>query len=69
MTPQQYPEVKCSACGWVHVAIPLAVAKASSEDIERYMRCFRCGRPTSQFVPAEESDAPLGCTLQACVMP
>lgn len=69
LPPPQYREMKCARCGWVHVAIPRAVAEESGGDIERYLHCFRCGRPTSQFVPAEPGDAPLGCTIQACVMP
>lgn len=80
----QYQEVKCKACGWVHIALPRPVAEASvaeaiayskargerpTERVSDYRKCFRCGQSTEQFVPALEADAPLGCTLQACVMP
>ena len=67
----RFSEVKCPKCGWVHVAIPMAVALANSdtdEDLERYLKCFRCGTPTLDFVPALEGDAPNGCTLQAVVL-
>ena len=68
MSTQRYPEVKCPKCGWVHVAIPAQVARESGDDFERYLRCFRCGADSAGFVPAGEADAPLGATLQACVV-
>ena len=40
----------------------------TDEDFERYLKCFRCGEPTFDFVPALEGDAPMGCTLQAVVL-
>ena len=49
----------------------MAVALANSdtdEDLERYLKCFRLGEPTFDFVPALEGDAPIGCTLQAVVL-
>lgn len=67
----RFPEVTCPKCGWVHVAIQMDVARANSdtdEDLERYLKCFRCGEPTFDFVPALEGDAPMGCTLQAVVL-
>ena len=67
----RFPEVKCPKCGWVHVAIPMEVARENSdtdEDMGRYLKCFRCGEPTFDFVPALEGDAPVGCTLQAVVL-
>lgn len=67
----RFPEVKCPKCGWVHVAIPIDVARENSDtddDMERYFKCFRCGAPTLGFVPALEGDAPMGCTLQAVVL-
>jgi rubredoxin len=67
----RFSEVKCPKCGWVHVAIPMDVARENSdtdEDLERYLKCFRCGAPTLGFVPALEGDAPMGCTLQAVVL-
>ena len=38
------------------------------EDLERYLKCFRCGEPTLDFVPALEGDAPMGCPLQTVVL-
>ena len=66
----RFPEVKCPKCGWVHVAIPMAVAceNSSNDDMEQYLKCFRCGAPALDFVPALEGDAPVGCTLQAVVL-
>jgi rubredoxin len=64
-------EVKCDKCGWVHVAIPLETAHEcadSVEELSRYYRCFFCGAPSRDFVPAGEDDAPMGCTLQAIVI-
>ncbi len=66
-----YPEVKCPACGWVHVALPLVEALReglSRDDLARYYRCFNCRKPTAAFVFAEPEDAPLGCTLQPVVV-
>ena len=66
-----YPEVKCPACGWVHVALPLVEALReclSRDDLARYYRCFNCRKPTAAFVFAEPEDAPLGCTLQPIVV-
>ena len=79
-----YKEYKCPRCGWVHAAIPLQVAQEQvqsanvwlasksepqTETIERYMRCFRCGAPTADFIPALPHDAPTGSTIQGVVVP
>jgi rubredoxin len=67
----RFSEVKCSKCGWIHVAIPMDVARENSDtddDLEQYFNCFRCGEPTFDFVPALEGDAPMRCTLQAVVL-
>lgn len=67
----RFSEVKYPKCGWVHVAIPMDAARENSEtheDLERYLKCFRCGEPTLDFVPALEGDAAIGCTLQAVVL-
>lgn len=79
-----YKEFKCTKCGWVHSAIPLAdaeaqVASANAYDASKgrpqtaslahYLRCFRCGAPTSDFVPANPNDAPTGSTIQGVVVP
>ena len=77
-------EVKCPQCGWVHVAISRSDAEdqvasvnrylARSDEssppasMEQYLHCFRCGAPSSIFVPALPGDAPSGVTLQACVL-
>jgi hypothetical protein len=37
--------------------------------LESYRRCFRCGAPASDFVPALPGDVPNGCTLQAVIAP
>lgn len=79
-----YLEYKCPKCGWVHAAIPLseATAQVASANeycesqgppqiasMERYLRCFRCGAPTTGFVPACPGDAPNGCTIQGIIVP
>lgn len=75
--------VKCTACGWLHFAISAAAAleemQGMNEMLERegsdrkatleaYLRCFRCGADSATFVPAQESDAPPGVTIQAVVV-
>lgn len=35
---------------------------------EAYLRCFRCGACSATFLLAQESDAPLGATIQAVVV-
>lgn len=37
--------------------------------LDMYVRCFKCGAPASDFIPAEPSDAPNGCTLQVVIAP
>jgi hypothetical protein len=80
----QYPFAKCGACGWLHVAMPAADAHAAVAKFnaarekgnwpdqvatyERYLRCRHCGASTDQFVPAVETDARHGVTLQPCVI-
>ena len=79
-----YRKYKCPKCGWVHAAIPLADAKAQvasaneyfeSEDrpqtasMDDYLRCFRCGAPTTGFLPSGPGDSPRICTLQGVVVP
>lgn len=79
-----YKEYKCLKCGWVHAAIPLSAAQEQvrsvnswhaskgepqTEDLTRYTRCFRCGAPTADFVPALPDDAPIGSTIQGVVVP
>lgn len=84
MTTFQPPDyVKCPACGWLHFEISAATARAEVAEVnahlravgepenasfDRYLRCFRCGADTAGFVPAQESDAPLGCTIQPAVV-
>lgn len=83
-TTVNHKEYKCQRCGWVHAAIPLAAAQEQvqsvndwhasksepeTEDIARYMRCFSCKAPTSEFVPALPGDAPMGSTIQGVVVP
>lgn len=79
-----YREYKCPKCGWVHAAITLADAEAQiasaneydksqgrqqTASMDHYLRCFRCGAPTTGFVPAGPGDAPSGCTIQGIVVP
>jgi|GEM_PF-2178260 len=83
-TKMSYKEFKCPKCGWVHAAISRAEAEAQvasaneydaaggrpqTNSIEHYLRCFRCGAPTSGFVPAAPGDAPTGSTIQGVVVP
>jgi predicted phosphodiesterase len=35
----------------------------------RFLRCFRCGAPSADFVPAVKGDAPMLATLQAVIAP
>lgn len=67
-----YKEYKCPKCGWVHAAIPRSAAleQAGSQEVyAQYFRCFQCGAPTDDFIPALPDDAPLGCTIQGVVVP
>ncbi len=80
----QYPFAKCGSCGWLHIAMPAAVAQKAVADFnaarerggwpdrpavyDRYLRCRHCGASTHQFLPALESDARHGITLQGCVV-
>ena len=79
-----YKEYKCPKCGWVHAAIPLEVAheqvqrandwhvskgESQTADVARYLRCFRCGASTADFVPAQPGEAPTGSTIQGVVVP
>lgn len=75
--------VKCPTCGWLHFAIAEADAleemrgvneilehegSGRKATLEAYLRCFRCGADSAAFVPAQESDAPPGVTIQAVVV-
>ena len=74
--------VKCPQCGWLHFTISERDARASvawalaqplshnvaRSPFERYLRCFSCGANTATFVPAVESDAPTGATLNPVVI-
>jgi rubredoxin len=63
--PDRFVEVKCPKCSWVHAAIPAetaaSVGAGSPEQLAQYFRCFNCGGPTHNFVPAQPDDAPRGC--------
>ena len=76
--------VKCPNCGWVHAAISIKEAHAAvnvankypaTDETPRratlapYLRCFRCGRSSSQFVLAQPGDAPTGSTIQGVTVP
>lgn len=45
-----------------------AEAAAAGDCFARYLQCFECGAPTSEFVPARPEDAPTGVTLTPCVL-
>jgi rubredoxin len=57
-----YKAYKCNVCGWVHAAIPLAMAQQSAADLASYRKCFRCGADTAGFVPAKSGDAGGRCS-------
>lgn len=75
--------VKCPNCGWVHAAISMEEARAAVDVANAYpakgtpkratlfpcLRCFRCGRSSSQFVLAQPGDAPTGSTIQGVTVP
>ena len=69
MTPFQ--EVRCPKCGWVHLAVPAEVARGHApepENYARYLSCRSCGADSATFVPAGPNDAPIGATMQGCVI-
>lgn len=71
---------KCT-CDWVHVEVELEEAMANvrangltgtvagRDMLATYMRCVRCGEPTSSFLPAAPADAPLLANLSPVVIP
>lgn len=74
--------VKCPRCGWLHFAVSAESARQQVADanahlrslgeperasLDSYMHCFRCGEDTAGFLPAVESDAPSGVTIQPVV--
>lgn len=67
-----FKEYKCPRCGGVHAAVPLDVAQrheATVADYESFFRCFNCGAPSHEFVPAQDSDCMTGVTIQCVVVP
>jgi len=76
--------VKCPACGWVHISISDSQARARTDayntfltdtgspdshaSFERLLVCSGCGASTSGFLPAVESDAPVGSAIPTCVV-
>lgn len=64
------PEYKCTRCGRVHVALNAQqIADVPAADRPAISKCFACGAPASQFVPAGPDDAPKGCTLTPIILP
>lgn len=56
MTPQYYI---CTRCGWVHFRISREEALATgAASLASYLRCFRCGAPTSECRPAHPGEGP-----------
>lgn len=47
--------IKCTKCNWVHFIV---------EDGEGIDNCFFCSSSASKMIQANESDCPLGCTVQ-----
>jgi hypothetical protein len=67
-----YKEYKCPRCGRVHAAISRADAEVAVEpgdNMSVFFRCFGCGVPSSEFVPAGPDDEPDDCTLTVVVVP
>lgn len=74
--------LKCPRCGWLHFAVSAESARQQVADanahlrslgeperasLDSYMHCFHCGDDTACFLPAVESDAPSGVTIQPVV--
>lgn len=55
-------QLTCTACGWVHIALPKSEAVTSEA-------CFRCGASNGQMRPTAYGDCPDGSTIQAIVDP
>lgn len=63
------PEYKCTRCGRVHVALNAQqIANVPAVDRPAISKCFGCGAPASQFVPAGTNDAPRGSTLTPIIL-
>lgn len=63
-------EYKCGHCGRVHVALSTTqIADVPVADRPAISKCFACGAPAGQFVPAEAADAPKGATLTPIILP
>lgn len=63
-------EYKCKRCGRVHVALrPDQIATVPVADRSAISKCFGCGAPASEFIPAGPADAPVGCTLTPIILP
>jgi rubredoxin len=65
--------VKCSRCGWVHVALTVDEIQrfaATPEEQDQYRRCSgpMCGANPAAFVPARENDAPVLATIPGCII-
>lgn len=41
---------------------------SAGPSLDAYMRCSKCGADSAGFVPAQETDAPLGATIQPVVV-
>ena len=75
--------VKCPNCGWLHFVVSAERAMRQVQQtnsafqlqgiqqrafFNSYLHCFRCGQDSAAFQPAQESDAPLGVTIQPVVI-
>jgi hypothetical protein len=59
MSYSPYLYLKCTACGWCHVATPAGLPARE--------RCFRC--EGGAFIEVAESEVPRGVTVQALRWP
>lgn len=63
-------EYKSKRCGRVHVALgKVQVTLIPEANRVAIRKCFTCGAPASEFVPAQPGDAPIGCTMTPIVLP
>ena len=74
--------VKCPRCNRLYFTVSEQAARAdvawslaqplshnvARAPFERYLSCYSCGADTATFLPAVESDAPAGVTIQPVVM-
>jgi hypothetical protein len=75
-TPPSQRLVKCTRCGWLHIALTadeVAQHAATPELQASYRKCSNksCTAPASTFVPASDDDAPALAqlpTIRGCIV-